>query len=107
MFWKTFYDMIAVPAMWIGFQIGGMIKPKFREGIDGRRNVFEKLADQLQNSREKDQTIWFHFPSVGEFEQAKPLIEAVYDRAKIVLTYFSPSVHPNVDRYPHRDAAIF
>jgi len=54
-----------------------------------------------------DRTIWFHFTSVGEFEQARPVIEDIKEEARIVLTYFSPSVRRNVERYPYKDAASY
>ena len=39
--------------------------------------------------------------------QTKPLIEAIYSDTRIVLTYFSPSVAPNVESYPYTDASVF
>jgi 3-deoxy-D-manno-octulosonic-acid transferase len=38
--------------------------------------------------------IWFHFASLGEFEQGRPVLEAVrkhFPNQKIILTFFSPS----------------
>ena len=66
-----------------------------------------ELAEQLQCSRHLGKTAWFHFTSVGEFEQAKPLIEAIYTETRIVLTFFSPSVAPNAQSYPYADAAVY
>ncbi|WP_295675831.1 glycosyltransferase N-terminal domain-containing protein [uncultured Mucilaginibacter sp.] len=43
--------------------------------------------------RQKD-AIWFHFSSLGEFEQGRPVLEAMrqnYPENKIVITFFSPS----------------
>ena len=37
---------------------------------------------------------WFHFASLGEFEQGRPVLEAMrnkYPQKKIVVTFFSPS----------------
>ena len=107
MIWKAFYNTIAVPALCVGFHTASRLNPKIREGIAGRRNAFKLLEDQLQEARKIDHTAWFHFTSVGELEQAKPLIEAIKDETQIVLTYFSPSVHPNVAKYPHFDAAVY
>ncbi len=107
MLWEILYNTIAVPALFVGFHTAAQFNPKVREGLAGRRGVFDSLKNQLLAGRKLNQTAWFHFTSVGEFEQAKPLIEAIKDEARIVLTYFSPSVHPNVARYPHRDAAIY
>lgn len=107
MFWKMLYNTLVIPALTAGFYIAARFSSKVREGLAGRRGVFDSLTEQLSSARELNQTAWFHFTSVGEFEQAKPLIEALKDEVRIVLTYFSPSVHPNVARYPHHDAAIY
>ena len=107
MLWKTLYNTLVIPALTIGFYIASRFSPKIREGLAGRRSVFDSIKGQLGAARELNQTAWFHFTSVGEFEQAKPLIEALKDEVRIVLTYFSPSVHSNVARYPHHDAAIY
>lgn len=107
MLWKLVYNAIAVPAMFIGFYSAGCCNPKIREGIKGRKRVFTALTNQLQTARPLEKTVWFHFTSVGEFEQAKPLIEAIYAETQIVLTFFSPSVAPNAQSYPYADAAVY
>ncbi len=107
MFWKFAYNAFAVPAMLVGFHGAGCCSPKIRAGIEGRKRVFTELTDQLQCSRDLEKTAWFHFTSVGEFEQAKPLIEAIYRETRIVLTFFSPSVAPNAQSYRYADAAVY
>lgn len=45
-------------------------------------------------ARTEDKLIWFHAASLGEFEQGRPLMEAIKERepdTKIILTFFSPS----------------
>ncbi|WP_304069029.1 3-deoxy-D-manno-octulosonic acid transferase [Pedobacter glucosidilyticus] len=62
---------------------------KAKKWIDGRKNWREKYKNLSDTP-----TIWFHFASLGEFEQGKPLLEAVrnkYQQQKIVITFFSPS----------------
>ena len=107
MFWKFAYNAFAVPAMFVGFYCAQCCTPKIREGIKGRKRVFSELVDRLQTARNLEKTAWFHFTSVGEFEQAKPLIEAIYAETRIVLTFFSPSVAPNAQSYPYADAAVY
>ncbi len=66
--------------------------PKAKQWIDGRKNIWDKLNEKLSDRTEK--RIWFHCSSLGEFEQGKPIIEAVKKEFlgyKIVLTFFSPS----------------
>lgn len=107
MFWRFVYNAFALPIMFISFYVAGIFNRKIREVIIGRRQVFEKLEHQLNEARKVEKTAWFHFTSVGEFEQAKPLIEAIYSEIRIVLTFFSPSVAPNVESYPYTDASVF
>ena len=107
MFWQFVYNAFAVPAMFVGFHGAGCCNPKIQEGIKGRKGVLAALENQLQTARHLEKTAWFHFTSVGEFEQAKPLIEAIYGETRIVLTFFSPSVAPNAQSYPYADAAVY
>src|SRR6056297_1817948 len=57
----------------------------------GRRGLFKKL----ESSRISDYSVlWVHCASLGEFEQARPIIERIkkeYPNEKILLTFFSPS----------------
>ena len=107
MFWRFIYNVFAIPIMFIAYHIMGYWNRKIREGIVGRREVFSQLEKQLETSRTLDNTVWFHFTSVGEFEQSKPLIEALHTDTRIVLTYFSPSVAPHVESYTYVDAAAY
>ena len=105
--WKALYNTVAVPTLYTGFQALAFFNPKVRQGLLGRQSVFESLTEQLAIARSFDRTAWFHFTSVGEFEQAKPLIDHFYPQTRIVLTYFSPSVAANAYRYPLADTAIY
>ncbi len=105
--WQAFYNMVALPILHTGFQALALFNPKIRQGLIGRQSVFESLVNQLATARHFDQTLWFHFTSVGEFEQSKPLIEHFYPRYRIVLTYFSPSVSDQANHYDSADVAIY
>ena len=68
-----------------------LFSPKMKLFVDGRKTVFQTLADKIQSS---DKTIWFHAASLGEYEQGLPVIEAIkqqFPSHKIVVTFFSPS----------------
>ncbi|QNM85432.1 3-deoxy-D-manno-octulosonic acid transferase [Polaribacter pectinis] len=57
--------------------------------VDGRKETFSKI-EALKNEK----VIWFHAASLGEFEQARPIIEDLKKKAKkykILVTFFSPS----------------
>ena len=107
MFWRFVYNTFALPILFIGLHLAARFNRKIREAIVGRRHVFEKLQYQLNDARNLNKTVWFHFTSAGEFEQVKPLIEEIHAETRIVLTFFSPSVAPNVKTYPYVDAALY
>jgi len=106
-FWQAIYNCIALPSLYLFFRLSALFDEKVREGIAGRKGLFESLECQLAQGRDLPKTVWFHFTSVGEFEQAKPLISELKDEARIVLTYFSPSVHPNVQKYVDADVRCY
>jgi 3-deoxy-D-manno-octulosonic-acid transferase len=58
--------------------------------------------------------VWIHAASVGEFEQARPLIERIVEsqkskdnRLKIVVTFFSPSGYEARKDYPLADGVFY
>ncbi|MDA1192473.1 MAG: hypothetical protein O3A46_12420, partial [Candidatus Poribacteria bacterium] len=107
-FWRCIYNGIGVPAMWAAFRVGALFDEKTRDALHGRRGWVEDLSRQLGAARsEPVETLWFHAPSVGEFEQAKPLMSALHPDYRIVATCFSPSVIGAMRRYPFKDAALY
>eukprot|EP01136_Pigoraptor_vietnamica_P035980 Opistho-1_new@101923 len=59
--------------------------------VNGRKNLFLEILQKIDG---KEQSIWFHFASLGEFEQGRPVLEAIkliYPAQKIIVTFFSPS----------------
>ncbi len=59
--------------------------------VKGRRNWADKISDKIKPG---DKTVWVHCASLGEFEQGRPVIEAIKKEmpgVKIFLTFFSPS----------------
>jgi len=54
--------------------------------------------------------IWFHAASLGEFEQGRPVIEAIkkdYPHYKILLSFFSPSGYEIRKGYPLADEVLY
>ncbi|WCT11679.1 3-deoxy-D-manno-octulosonic acid transferase [Mucilaginibacter jinjuensis] len=54
--------------------------------------------------------IWFHFASLGEFEQGRPVLEALRAKdpgTKIVITFFSPSGYEIRKNTPLADAVYY
>ena len=60
---------------------------------------------------DKDRPVaWFHAASLGEFEQARPLLEAYRQRhpdRQVLLTFFSPSGYEVRHNYPQAEAVCY
>ena len=66
-----------------------LFSKKLKLFVDGRKQTFLKI-DVLKGQK----VIWFHAASLGEFEQARPILEELkknFNQYKILVTFFSPS----------------
>ncbi|HZV71721.1 MAG TPA: glycosyltransferase N-terminal domain-containing protein [Saprospiraceae bacterium] len=87
--WPIYY--LSVYGVVLGIRISTIWNPKSRQWIRGRDNWLHKLNQLPQKSEYR---IWFHVSSLGEFEQARPVIEFIKDvrpGTEIILSFFSPS----------------
>lgn len=60
--------------------------------------------------QERASVVWFHCASLGEFEQGRPLMEALkkeYPHYRIVLTFFSPSGYEIRKNYAGADFVCY
>lgn len=74
-----------------GLSTVALFSKKMKLFVDGRKDVFKTLTQQISS---KDETIWFHCASLGEYEQGVPIMEAIKKlkpNYKIVISFFSPS----------------
>ena len=72
-------------------RLASTINPKANLFLKGRNNI---LTDQENALSKSKNTVWVHCSSLGEFEQAKPIIidyRLINPTHKILLTFFSPS----------------
>lgn len=75
-------------AIGLYYRIAGILaffNPRAKLWYEGRKQEILKIEGK---------SIWFHCASLGEFEQARPLLEKLktnYPAYKIVLTFYSPS----------------
>lgn len=54
--------------------------------------------------------LWVHASSMGEFEQAKPVIELLKEKHKdliVICSFFSPSGYNNQKKYTFADAVVY
>jgi 3-deoxy-D-manno-octulosonic-acid transferase len=81
--------------------------PKAKQFVEGRKHIFKHLAERVCNT---DKHIWFHFASLGEFEQGRPVLEKIkaeYPGKKIVVTFFSPSGYEIRKNYPLAEGVFY
>jgi 3-deoxy-D-manno-octulosonic-acid transferase len=80
---------------------------KARLYIKGRENWLAGLKATVDNN---SRYIWFHCASLGEFEQGRPVMEAIrreYPHFKIILSFFSPSGYEIRKNYPVADLVCY
>ena len=68
-----------------------LVNEKIKKGVIGRKKTLNFL---LKNIGKGDTVFWFHCASLGEYEQGLPVfknLKSIYPKAKIVLSFFSPS----------------
>ncbi|MEZ4800952.1 MAG: glycosyltransferase N-terminal domain-containing protein [Flavobacteriales bacterium] len=76
--------------------------------VDGRKNWREQL--QHWRSEQSGEVVWIHAASLGEFEQGRPVIEAIkqrYPKVKVLLTFFSPSGYEIRKNYNGADLIMY
>jgi 3-deoxy-D-manno-octulosonic-acid transferase len=81
--------------------------PKARKWLSGRKNIFERIQKEVVPG---DHLLWFHVSSLGEFEQARPVMEGVkkyFPAYRILLTFFSPSGYELKKDYPLADYVYY
>lgn len=87
--------------------LASLFNNKARLWIKGRKGIFDKIQKQVKS---ENNLFWFHTSSLGEFEQGRPLIEALKNKnnsIKILLTFFSPSGYENRKNYKTADYIFY
>lgn len=100
------YNLLAVPLLASAYGVLILVNTKVRE----RFRMVRRSHEALPASSSAVPTLWFHAASMGEFEQAKPVIERLKDRYKnvrIIVSFSSPSGYRSQHSYPFADAVIY
>lgn len=74
--------------------------PKAKAWVRGREGLWTRLEAKREVLRG---CLWMHCASVGEFEQGRPVLEAIKAQrpdVPVLLTFFSPSGHEARKDYP-------
>jgi 3-deoxy-D-manno-octulosonic-acid transferase len=108
-FWRLFYSVLVLPVLWVVLHILAAFSSKIRRGIHGRTGLFQQLEEQI-SLLGPGKRVWFHASSLGEFEQAKPIIAQLKQRfpaVHIVTSFFSPSGYEHSRKYHQADAITY
>ncbi|MEL6925183.1 MAG: glycosyltransferase N-terminal domain-containing protein, partial [Bacteroidota bacterium] len=83
---------IAIRCYYCAIWLASFFNDKARLWIEGRRHNFQQLKSFQPAPGCK--VVWLHAASLGEFEQGRPLLEAIKKQqpaTQIILSFFSPS----------------
>jgi 3-deoxy-D-manno-octulosonic-acid transferase len=108
-FWQCLYSYVVIPLLWLFLQAAGMVDRKVRRGIKGRKDLGRILQEQMA-ALAPGVRVWFHASSMGEFEQAKPIIAELKRRhpdVRVIATFFSPSGYDHSRTYPLADVISY
>lgn len=86
-----FFYTIGIFFYWFAIRLTSLFNDKAKKMIVGRRNWAENVKQHLPNA---EKLYWFHCSSLGEFEQARPVLEEIKRKQAnvgILLSFFSPS----------------
>lgn len=102
------YD-VSLRFYWCGIFAVSFFNAKAKQWINGRKN---QCSAATQLNLKEGKRYWFHCASLGEFEQARPLIEKLKaqsstNKVQIILTFFSPSGYEVRKNYEYADVVMY
>jgi 3-deoxy-D-manno-octulosonic-acid transferase len=103
--WRALYNIIVVQLFLISVRIYSLFNDKAKDSLKRRKGMFHRISERLPLG--SDRVIWFHCSSVGEVEQAKPVIAALNGKVKIAISAFSPSGYDAAMKYPLADLVCY
>jgi 3-deoxy-D-manno-octulosonic-acid transferase len=90
------------------FRAASLFHPKAKAFVTGRRKILLSITESLKGNTSP--VVWIHCASLGEFEQGRPIVEAIkanYSSHKILLTFFSPSGFEVRKNFPLADYVFY
>lgn len=103
----VFYNL-SIWLVTILVRIGSLFHAKARLFVAGRKKIIQQVANAVAQNR--DPVLWVHCASLGEFEQGRPVMEALKKQnptIKVLLTFFSPSGYEVRKNYQGADYVFY
>jgi 3-deoxy-D-manno-octulosonic-acid transferase len=95
----------------LGIRMASLFNAKAKAWVSGRRGGTRKLKEIMASGKDRYvDTFWFHCASLGEFEQGKPVMEALrekYPQFRLVVTFYSPSGYEPRKDYSGADGVLY
>lgn len=91
----------------LAIRLAALFNSKAAKGLKGRKNWKQNLTSQIDTN---ENWIWMHCSSLGEFEQGRPVIEALrkkFPDHKLALSFFSPSGFEVQKNYKMADVVFY
>lgn len=107
---SLFFYNISTGAYKAAVHTASLWNKKAKLWVSGRKDVFEKLQHWRSFLKPNDKVVWMHCASLGEFEQGRPVAEAVkekYPDHKLLITFFSPSGYEIRKDYAGADLVLY
>lgn len=106
---RFFYNYLFIPIFFGILYFLSLFNEKIKRGIVERKSEKENLPGKIAVLDVSKKNIWFHSSSLGEFEQAKPIIEKLVEEEEvnIIVSFFSPSGYDNSIKYPYADVVTY
>ncbi|MBS7333203.1 MAG: 3-deoxy-D-manno-octulosonic acid transferase [Weeksellaceae bacterium] len=103
---QGFYNT-SIKAYGLALKLASGFNKKAKLWVNGRKDWEEQIASKINST---DRVLWVHCSSLGEFEQGRPVIEALkekYPSHKIAVSFFSPSGYEIRKNYPGADVIFY
>lgn len=108
--WFLLYNIAAVVPQYMFYQVARLFNKKIARGISGRKGQKRRIRSILESIGADRVRILFHCVSVGEWEQALPLIQKLKNADKdvyIIVAFFSPSGFDYVKENSNIDLKVY
>ncbi len=92
-FWSILYNYFFLPVFWLAAKALSFFNNKLKAGFKGRKELFKYLKPKVLTLDPSKKIILIHCASLGEFEQAKPIIDELdrTEKYNFIISFFSPS----------------
>lgn len=101
---------VAIHVYAAGVRLAAIKHRKAALMVQGHRETLARIAEVRRNVAPEGFDVWIHAASLGEFEQARPLISMIrrqQPHKRILLSFFSPSGYTVRHAYPDVDLVVY